>query len=283
MGETNTQIFEHFFYVLPKINEMTCSDVGVSVTDLEKYLLYQPGKSLNLNVNVGDPVKEGSSVYKAMTERRSVMVKADKSLFGKPYIAVAIPVFNADGEVIGAASIQEAVDRQETLKNIAGRLMDSITILASTSQEISAQAQEITSMSKVAAEVTAKSLQRAEETDRILDFTKTVAKQTNLLGLNAAIEAARVGESGRGFGVVANEIRKLATDSTSSIKQIEAVIQGVKENASYTYEQIEQLGKAIEQVSEAITQVAEAIQEVTSMAHHLDVMADELVGGDVAK
>lgn len=283
MRETNAQIFAHFFYVLPKINEMTCSDVGVSVTDLEKYLLYQPGKGLDLKVKVGDPVKVGSSVHKAMTERRSVIVKVDKSLFGKPCIAVAIPVFNGDGEVIGAASIQETVDRQETLKNIAGRLMDSITILASTSQEISAQAEEIASMSKVAAEVTAQSLQGAGETDRILELTKKVAKQTNLLGLNAAIEAARVGESGLGFSVVANEIRKLATESTSSIKQIEAVIQGVQGNASYAYEQIEQLRQAIEQVSEAITQVAEAIQEVSAMAQHLDVMADELAGGDAAK
>lgn len=109
---------------------MMCSDVGVSVTDLEKYLLYQPGKSLDLKVKAGDPVKLGSSVHKAMTERRSVLVKVDKSLFGKPCIAVAIPVFNADGEVIGAASIQETVDRQETLKNIAGRLKNSITILS---------------------------------------------------------------------------------------------------------------------------------------------------------
>lgn len=280
MKETDAQIFAHFLYVLPKINELTCSDVGVSVTDLEKYLLYQPGKSLDLKVKAGDPVKLGSSVHKAMTERRSVLVKVDKSLFGKPCIAVAIPVFNADGEVIGAASIQETVDRQETLKNIAGRLKNSITILASTSQEISAQAEEIASMSKVVAEVTEKSLQGVGETDRVLDITKKVAKQTNLLGLNAAIEAARVGEAGRGFSVVANEIRKLATESTSSIKQIEAVIQGVQENASYTFEQIEQLGQAIEQVSDVITHVAEAIQEASTLALHLDVMADELVVGD---
>lgn len=132
-------------------------------------------------------------------------------------------------------------------------------------------------MSQVVAEVTAKSLQGVGETDRVLDITKKVAKQTNLLGLNAAIEAARVGEAGRGFSIVANEICKLATESTSSIKQIEAVIQGVQENASYTFEQIEQLGQAIGQVSEAITHVAEAIQDASTLALHLDVMADELV------
>lgn len=277
MREQDTATFEAFLRVLPRINEMSCNDVGVSVTDREKYLLYKSGKHLDLQVKAGDQVKEGSTVYLAMKERRRIVSKVDKALFGQPCIAVAIPLFNDSGEVIGAASMQETVDRQETLKNIATRLMDDMGVLASTSEEILAQAQDIAAMSRAVAKVTLESMESAGETNQVLDLTKNVAQQTNLLGLNAAIEAARVGDQGRGFGVVAEEIRKLANDSTASIKKIEAVIQKIQHDADYTSKQMEHLDQAVEQVSEAIAHVANAIQETNNMAQQLDALAEELV------
>lgn len=63
------------------------------------------------------------------------------------------------------------------------------------------------------------------ELNNILEFIQTISGQTNLLGLNAAIEAARVGDNGRGFAVVANEIRKLATYSTDSANKITRTLQ----------------------------------------------------------
>lgn len=125
-------IFEHFLKVLPYLNDLLTSDVGVSLTDREKYLLYKPGKQLDLKVEPGSPVKEGSTVWKAMTENRRVVMKVDKALFGQPCIAVAIPVYGPEGGIIGAVSVQEAVERQELLKEMAGKLADGISVLAST-------------------------------------------------------------------------------------------------------------------------------------------------------
>ena len=93
---------------------------------------------------------------------------------------------------------------------------------------------------------------------------------------NAAIEAARVGEHGRGFSVVAEEIRKLASTSTESIKQIDAITHALQEDSKKIAGQMEQVCEAIEQIADAITHVAGAIEQASVMAADLDKMADQL-------
>jgi len=221
-------------------------------------------------------LKVNTAVYNAIHEKRRRITLGDKAVFGLPYIAMAIPIYNAQKDVIGAAVLIQSTAQQNDMKEMAAKMMENMNVLASTTEEISAQSQEISGVSHHLVKIAQESQQRMYETDQVLGLVKNIAGQTNLLGLNAAIEAARVGEQGRGFSVVAEEIRKLAGTSTESIKQIDAIIHSLQNDSKKIAGQMEQVCESIEQIATAITHVAGAIEQASVMATDLDKMADQL-------
>ncbi|MDK9725820.1 MAG: methyl-accepting chemotaxis protein [Sterolibacteriaceae bacterium MAG5] len=134
--------------------------------------------------------------------------------------------------------------------------------------------------------------QRSQQIGQIVDVIKEIADQTNLLALNAAIEAARAGEQGRGFAVVADEVRKLAERTANATAEISTMISAIQGETRDTVtnmeagnrqvgaglELAEQAGASLQSINDSIRSVAEMIREAAAATHAEEATSREISG-----
>lgn len=181
-----------------------------------------------------------------------------------------------------AASAQTVSKASLDLSNEANKVTMSVVNSVKSVDNVALQVGKSYEDMKETAKIVEQLSSNAQNIGEIVDTINSIAEQTNLLALNAAIEAARAGEAGRGFAVVADEIRKLAEESKNATQKINQILGNIKEQAfdvnqrtEKTVESIAQSSKLANDIRNELLKVEEQIKKISSMIESTAAAAQE--------
>lgn len=271
--ESERELLDAFIKVAPLLNKLIHDDVTVGVYDTEKAVCYIPGETFTLNVELGSPLQEGDAITAAIRSNHEIMDIVPKEVFGFPIFAKSIPIHDHNNKVIGGVGVGVSLEKSNRLHEVAENLSAIVQETAASIDDITGSVKNLASrITDVSTHMKEVSL-GANQIGQISTVVKGVSDQSNLLGLNAAIEAARAGEAGRGFSVVADEIRKLANNSKENVTQIDELtrrIQGSIQNLNEAFSGINQLtdnqAAAIEEICSTINEISRNAQNLSELA-----------------
>ena len=168
--------------------------------------------------------------------------------------------------------------QSDKLEEAVAALTKSSNSQASSLEQTATAVEEITSSMQNVSGRTNEVIQQTEDIRNVIGIIRDIADQTNLLALNAAIEAARAGEHGRGFAVVADEVRKLAERTSKSLGEIEANTNLLVQSINDMAESIKEQTAGITQINEAISSLESVTQENVSIANASSQISQDVSG-----
>jgi len=261
--------FEDF---APILADMFNEGAFIYMTDLEKVAYRQPSEKFDMpSIGIGYKLQETDVASKAIKSKQPQFAEIDASKYGEPIFVVSHPLYNEDNgtEIVATLGFvtpkKVAFQLREISENVENGLTDiskAIEQLAISASEIHVNEQQLNSNIK-------EILVLSEEINEVSTFIKKIANETKMLGLNASIEAARAGEEGKGFSVVAQEIRKLSDQSISTVPRIKKLTDDIKAKVGEVSEKSKNSLASSEEQASASEEITASVEEITARSEEL--------------
>lgn len=183
-------------------------------------------------------------------------------------VATAVNEMSATVQEVSQSTVN-AVEASNEVKELSSKgaltITDAIGIIDSLDSRVSTSAESIMQLKR-----------DSENIGGVLDVIRGIAEQTNLLALNAAIEAARAGEQGRGFAVVADEVRTLASRSHDATQDIQEMIEKLHQGVSVAVKDMEEVKQRASEGVERVEEAAEAMAEISGSVNTINDMNTQI-------
>ena len=198
---------------------------------------------------------------------------------------------NTAQEMTSIAELTE--ERSGNVAAASEQASANVQTVAAATEEMASSSQEIGRQVSKSTEVAHRAVEEAEKTNdsvqdlsksgekigAVIDLIKDIAEQTNLLALNATIEAARAGEAGKGFAVVASEVKALATQTAKATEEIASQIGTMRGRITDSVDAIQRIGTTIKEISDAGGAIAAAVEEQNAASQEIARNVEEAAKG----
>ncbi len=233
----------------------------------------QNSKRFPFSIEVGDRIEQdhikGTNTARCWRERQYLVTEGNPATFGFEYTSKSIPLYE-NGEFKGVVSIVVPADNTNRLLEVGVKnLSEQVSTLNQLGREMAEAGQEQSKNEENIMIRVDGLLNHAKRLVEINGLVAEVASRTNLLGLNAAIEAARAGAQGQGFGVVADEVRKLSLTVKDSSKQVNDNINALLSDIGYIQQSIQGSATGNEELSAKLQELSASVEQVHQTALEL--------------
>lgn len=263
----------------PILADMFPEGAFLYMTDLNKVFHRQPSKKFDMpNIKLENEIHEEDTPFKVLNSKQIFSAERDKSVFGIPLLESCYPLFDEDNpdEAVATLGVMIPKIAASNLRQMSEDLESGIVGIASAIEELAASATSIHTNEQDLNSEIKKITQLSEEINEISTFIKEIADETKMLGLNAAIEAARAGEAGRGFGVVAEEIRNLSEQSKSTVPKINQLTKRIITTVEETSKRSQSSLESSEEQAAATEEITASVEQITTMSTELNRIAHSL-------
>lgn len=246
-------------------------DTSLILMDTETVRAYKRSGNIKVDIQIGTPVSalKGMISHAALQEGRVLREERGPEAFGVSYIGKAAPLYY-DGELVGVLTSAVLNTKLDLVRGSSETLAASVEEMTATSNGIASAFLAISTEMDKLSEKSETLNHDIEGIQSIIGVVQELADTSNLLGLNASIEAAHAGEFGRGFSVVANEIRRMAVQSRDSSKDIRAQL-------NLMQARLTEIGDDIGRIKRDMGHHAEGVKELDAAFEHIASTAGELI------